>query len=122
MSDIKKILIADDDPSIVDALQIMLEDAGYDVKTTVNGETVFQMMDEQPDLLLLDISMSGIDGRDVCRDLKKNERTRHIPIIIISANKDTAQIAKEAGADDFITKPFEMDVLLEKVEKHTSNK
>lgn len=115
----KKILIADDDPAIVDALEIMLEEAGYVVKTTDNGRAVLDMKEELPDLLLLDIWMSGMDGRDVCKHLKSQKSTKHIPIIIISANKDTKKIAKEAGADDFIAKPFEMNDLIAMVKKYT---
>src|SRR5918911_300930 len=94
----KKILIADDDPAILDALQMMLEDEGYEVTTTVDGETVCKMEKEYPDLLLLDIWMSGMDGRDICKQLKKNHLTKSIPVIMFSANKDTEKIAREAGA------------------------
>ncbi len=114
----KKILIADDDAGILDSLTMMLEDAGYDVDTTINGATVQDMREELPDLLLLDIWMSGMDGRDICKHLKSQKLTKRIPIIMISANKDAAQIAKEAGADDFIAKPFQMDDLLAIVAKH----
>lgn len=113
-----KILVADDDPGIVESLQLMLEDAGYEVATTVDGETVYKMEKEFPDLLLLDIWMSGQDGRQICKFLKKRKHTKHIPIIMISANKDTEQIARDAGADDFLPKPFEMDDLLNKVKSH----
>jgi DNA-binding response OmpR family regulator len=111
------ILVADDDPAIVDSIQYMLEDEGYAVETTVDGETVAVMFEHHPDLLLLDIWMSGQDGRDICKALKAQESTRHIPIIMISANKDTEKIAREAGADDFIGKPFDIDDLLGKVRK-----
>lgn len=114
----KKILVADDDPSILEAIQMILEDAGYEVSTTVDGETVYKMEKEYPDLLLLDIWMSGQDGRDICKFLKSRESTKDIPIIMISANKDTQEIAKKAGADDFIVKPFEMKDLLAIVAKH----
>lgn len=116
----KKILVADDDPAILDAIQIILEDEGYDVLTTVDGETVAVMFEEQPDLLLLDIWMSGQDGRDICRALKSQASTDKIPIIMISANRETETIAKAAGADDFIAKPFEMEDLLAKVARHLS--
>lgn len=115
----KKILIADDDPSIVDALTLMLEDEGYDIEATGDGQMVKDLEKGHPDLILLDIWMSGWHGRDICIYLKGQESTRHIPIIIISANKDTKEIALQAGADDFITKPFEMDALIEKVARYT---
>jgi CheY-like chemotaxis protein len=117
----KKILVADDDPAILDAIQIMLEDAGYDVATSVNGQTIYKMEKEFPDLLLLDIWMSGMDGRDICKYLKNQELTRDIPIIMISANKDTDKMAKDSGADDFLAKPFQMEDLLSKVAKHVDN-
>ncbi len=114
----KKILIADDDQDILESMRMMLEMEGYQVETTVNGERVNKMSKEQPDLLLLDIRMSGIDGRDVCRSVKADKTTRDIPIIMISANEDAAKSVKASGADDFIAKPFEMHDFLHKVEKY----
>lgn len=113
----KKILIADDDLAILDALEIMLTDALYEVVTTANGQEVTSLAKEQPDLLLLDISMSGVDGRDICRTIKGDTATKHIPIIIISAKKDTEDIARDCGADDFLNKPFDMLTLLQKMDK-----
>ncbi len=114
----KKILVADDDSGILDALQIMLEDNEYAVTVTIDGQTIYKMERDFPDLILLDIWMSGLDGREICRYLKQSELTRSIPIIMISANRDTEKIAKEAGADDFLAKPFEMDELLKKIAKY----
>jgi len=114
----KKILVADDDPSIGDMLQIMLEDAGYEVETQVHGQAVQQIQAPFPDLLFLDIRLSGMDGRTICHYLKHQEATYHIPIIILSAHKDTQHMAKNAGADDFLEKPFEMEDLLALVAKY----
>jgi DNA-binding response OmpR family regulator len=114
----KKILIADDDHAILDAISLLLKEVGYDVKTTMDGKTIHDFNDYQPDLLLLDIWMTGWDGRDICKELKSGEKTKNTPIIMISANKDTARIAKEAGADDFISKPFELNILLAKIARH----
>jgi DNA-binding response OmpR family regulator len=116
----KKILIADDDQAILDAMTLMLEDEGYGVATTIDGHSVQNMHEDLPDLLLLDIWMSGMNGRDICKHLKSQKLTKHMPIIIVSANKDTKKIALECGADDFIAKPFQMKVLLEKVAKYIS--
>ena len=115
----KKILVADDDTAILHVMTLMLEDDGYEVTSTLDGETVQKVQNELPDLVLLDIWMSGIDGREICKQLKSQKNTKHIPIIMISANKDTRDIAKKAGADDFVAKPFEMQELLAKVEKYT---
>jgi DNA-binding response OmpR family regulator len=112
----KKIMVADDDPGIVDAICLMLDFEGYEVSSTVNGATVIDMKNEYPDLLVLDIWMSGQDGRDICRQLKKDEKTSHIPVLMISASKDIRQSALDSGADDFLAKPFEMDDLLSKID------
>jgi len=116
----KKILVADDNPAILDALKIMLEEEGYAVETTVDGATALDMKGRLPDLLLLDIWMSGIDGRDICKHLKKTTATKHIPVIMVSATKDIEQIAKDSGANDFISKPFQMEHLLAIVAKQVN--
>lgn len=115
----KKIVVADNDKEIVTVMTMMLEDAGYEVQSTANGHTAQMVGDYLPDLLLLDIWMEGIDGRDICRYLKNQEHTKHIPVIMVSANQQTEKIALEAGANDFIAKPFDMYELLEKIERHT---
>ncbi len=114
----KKILVADDDPAIVDSIQLMLELYDYEVSTTVNGETIYKMEKEYPNLLLLDIWMSGQDGREICKYLKNNPLTKHLPIIMTSASHDITQSALDAGANDFIAKPFEMEDLLSKIAKY----
>ncbi|MBE9584338.1 response regulator transcription factor [Mucilaginibacter sp. JRF] len=112
----KKIMIADDDPGIVDAVEMLLEFEGYAVTSTVEGSAVLALQDNLPDLLLLDIWMSGEDGRDICRSLKGDATKKHIPVIMISASKDIKDSAMQAGADDFLAKPFEMNDLLGKIE------
>jgi CheY-like chemotaxis protein len=114
----KKIMVAEDDIGILEAMQIILEDAGYEVTTTVDGQTVQDMTADLPDVLLLDIWLSGMDGTEICRHLKSQPRTQHIPIILCSANKDTQKLAKACGADDFIMKPFEMMDFLRTVKKY----
>jgi DNA-binding response OmpR family regulator len=116
----KRIFIADDDPGILDAVAIMLEFEGYDVTTTPNGDILLNMQNNLPDLVLLDIWMSGIDGRDICRHLKLQEVTRRIPVILLSASREIERSATIAGADDFLPKPFDMDDLLKKIQKFIS--
>lgn len=114
----KKILIADDDQGIVDAVQMMLEFSGYDVAFTYNGKDVMELKQpDLPDLILLDIWMSGVDGRDVCHKLKESEETRHIPVLMISASKNVSGSVMEVGADGFLPKPFDMDQLINKIEE-----
>ncbi|MEO6151053.1 MAG: response regulator [Mucilaginibacter sp.] len=112
-------MIADDDPGIVDAVEMLLEFEGYAVISTLTGSTVLNLEKDLPDLLLLDIWMSGEDGRDICRKLKEDEHKKHIPVIMISASKDVKDSAINAGANDFLAKPFEMNELLEKIEALT---
>ncbi len=119
MSGAKKvIMIADDDPGIVDAVGMLLEFAGYEVRTETDGAKVLNMGDTLPDLLLLDVWMGEHDGREICMLLKHHIPTSKMPIIIVSANSDIAQAASYAGADDYLAKPFDMDELLQKISLH----
>src|SRR5690348_16241431 len=115
----KKIMIADDDPGIVDAIEMLLEFEGYQVTSTVDGADVLDLKDTLPDLLLLDIWMSGEDGRAICKKLKLQDATKNLPVIMISASRDIKESAMAAGADDFLAKPFEMNELLNKIKKLT---
>lgn len=111
----KKIMIAEDNIDILDVMKIIFEDAGYGVITTINGKILLDMKKALPDLILLDIWMSDIDGTVICKKLKSQNKTKQIPIIICSANSETEKLSRECGATDFITKPFEIDELLAKV-------
>lgn len=114
----KKIIVADDDAGIIDAVGIMLSMAGYDVRPTLSAGILLSLSkNEYPDLILLDIWMSGEDGTEICRSLKAKEETKHIPIILFSASKEIEQSAFTAGADDFLAKPFEMKDLLARIER-----
>lgn len=118
-NDKKRILIADDDPGIVEVLTMMLEDAGYAVDVLLDGKRIAEIQEQLPDVILLDVWLSGSDGRDICKRLKSQEKTKHIPIIMLSANHDIKLIAAEAGADDCISKPFDMNDLLGRVHHYT---
>ena len=115
----KHIFVADDDPSILDVLRLVLEDEGYIVTESLNGHSVYSLHDNLPDLFLLDILMSGTDGRDLCNYLKRNKKTRNIPVIMLAAHRDMKQISKAAGGDDFIERPFEIVDLLDKIKSWT---
>ncbi|MEO7019952.1 MAG: response regulator [Ktedonobacteraceae bacterium] len=114
----KTILVADDDKTILEAMRMMLEDEGYTVATTPSGTEARNLSGDLPAVLVLDIWMAGVDGRDVCRSLKSQEATRDLPIILCSANKDVQQIAQEVGADDFLLKPFDIDDFLAKIQHY----
>ncbi len=117
----RKILVADDDPAILDAVKMMLEFCNYEVCTAQDGRFEPKLKDHKPQLVLLDIWLSGTDGREVCRKLKSKKETKDIPIILISASRDVEESSKEAGANDFLPKPFEMNDLLNKIEKYITN-
>ncbi|HVA97217.1 MAG TPA: response regulator [Candidatus Acidoferrales bacterium] len=115
---VKKIFVVDDDVSILDALALTLEDAGYTVKTALKGDdTLQQVKTFLPDIILLDVLMSGSDGRHICKKLKTDSRVDKIPVIMLSAHPSAKQSSVECGADDFIAKPFERATLLTHIEK-----
>lgn len=118
----KKIVVVDDNPAILDAIRIMLEEDGYIVETTQDGATVTvqNTSGSLPDLFLIDIWMSGMDGREICKFLKGSEASKRIPIIMVSATKDVERISKDAGADDYISKPFQMEEMLALVAKYVN--
>jgi DNA-binding response OmpR family regulator len=118
----KKILIIDDEPDILAFLSAMFEDANFTVVATDKGNYIERLtrttMDNLPNVILLDMLLSGSDGRDIARRLKSQEETRCIPIIMTSAHPYARQEARACGADDFLAKPFEMDALLNIVERY----
>ncbi len=112
----KHILVVDDEPDILIFLQVILEDEGYTVVTSDKGEYLEQLhTGGLPDLILLDMLLSGKDGRDIVKYLKREPETRHIPVIMISAHPSAEKEARQAGADDFLAKPFDIEKLLAKI-------
>jgi DNA-binding response OmpR family regulator len=115
----KKLLVVDDELDILEFLQVILEEEGYEVLTSTKGEYLEQLHNGGlPDLILLDVLLSGKDGRAIVKYLKSQDETRHIPIIMFSAHPSAEQTARAAGAEDFIAKPFNIDDLLAKVGKY----
>lgn len=111
------VLVIDDDKAIVDALSMLLEMEGFCAQGFSGGDVLKQIKTVQPDLLLLDVWLSGQDGREICRKVKADALIGTLPIILISASRDLATTARQAGADDFIEKPFDMDVVVAKVRR-----
>lgn len=111
-------MIADDDLDILYSLSVILENAGYEVFSTLDGTYVVEGEYEYPDLYLLDKRIPDMDGLEICRQLRRNAGSRDIPVIIISASPKAATHALQAGANDFLEKPFEMSTLLDVVAKH----
>ncbi len=114
----KKVLIVDDDIDILEVLNLLFEFSGYQTKATPDAEYTYSLIhDFKPDAIILDVLLSGYDGREICRNLKSSTDTKHIPVVMISAHPDAAVSTKAAGADDFLAKPFDIHMLLEKVER-----
>src|ERR1700730_2768827 len=115
----KKILVVDDERDILEFLQVILEDEGYAVVTTDKDEYLENIhRGGLPDLILLDLLLSGKDGREIVKYLKSQEETRHIPVIMLSAHPSAEETARLAGADDFVAKPFDIDVLLTRIAQY----
>ena len=115
----KKILVVDDEPDILEFLQELLEQEGYAVAITDKAEYVEKLHDGGlPDLILIDVLLSGKDGREIVKHLKSQEETRHVAVIMFSAHPNAKETARAAGADDFVAKPFEMDDILAKIAIH----
>ncbi len=118
----QKILIVDDDPNIVLLVQMALVKEGqYEIITANNGiEAIEAIKKDKPDLILLDLMMPGMDGFEVCKQIKQNDETRFIPVIMITAKSDIADklFGMEIGANDYVTKPFNPVELLARVKSH----
>lgn len=114
----KTILIIEDDDHIIELLKFNVENNGYQVSVAMDGQTgLNKAVNELPDLILLDLMLPGIDGIEICNKLKHKDRTKDIPIIMLTAKgHETDKIlGLEIGADDYITKPFSVRELMTRV-------
>ena len=110
-----KVLLVDDDPSIIEVLKLYFEKEGYQVVTCMQGDKAFAVFNtSKPDIIILDLMLPGTDGNDICREIRK---TSDVPIIMLTARTDTLDkiIGLELGADDYIPKPFEPKEVLARV-------
>lgn len=114
----KKILVIDDNQGILFSTKEAPRLKDYDVYTAETFVGIDAIVKIMPDLIYLDISLVGQDGREVAQELKGDERTKYIPISILTAYPNAGEITKEAGADDYLSKPFELVELLEMTAKH----
>jgi len=115
----KKIFIVEDELDFLSTLTERLEFEGFVVATAVDGEEALRKIpEEKPDLILLDIMLPEMNGYQVCRELKSNPETKTIPVVVVTAKSQESDKfwAKETGADDYLTKPFEMEELLQKIQ------
>lgn len=114
----KHIYIIDDEKDLLEILQVNLVKEGYNVKTFLSAEEALKSMDkEQPDLIILDIMMDGMDGYDFCRQIRSSQEHRSVPIIFLSAKSEEFDkvLGLELGGDDYISKPFSIKELISRV-------
>lgn len=111
----KEICILEDDDNIRELIQLILESHNYIVHSYSNIKSFNVKNDNVPDLFLLDLMLPDGNGLDVCMKLKETDKTRNIPVIIMSAH---AELNKMTGADDFIAKPFDIDELIKRISSH----
>lgn len=110
------ILVLDDDPDICSMLKMVLDYHGYGAVDADGEEKATEILaNNHVDLIIMDMLLSGADGTDICRRLKQDEQRSSIPILMFSAHPNAEKICLEAGADDFISKPFEMNELIDKI-------
>lgn len=113
-----KILLIDDDPDVRLLMSATLQRQGYEVETASGRTEALQIMErEKPSIILMDVLLSGADGREFCRELKTDEATRHIPVIMFSGHPGAALKFESYGAADFIAKPINIDDLVLKLHR-----
>jgi DNA-binding response OmpR family regulator len=119
-ADKRKVLIADDEPNIVTALEFLLKRAGYDVRAAANGEEALALVESYaPDLVLIDIMMPGKSGYEVCQRMRERPEWHHIKIVMVTAKGREAEVSKgmSLGADLYVTKPFSTQELIAAIDR-----
>lgn len=112
----KRILAVDDNKDILEILRYILEESGYEVDTLSDGHYFFDKIHEHtPDLILLDVMLGDMDGRELCKNVKDTEETHDIPVIMISASHNIASINQTCMPNAFLPKPFDVKALLKTV-------
>jgi len=115
----KKILVLDDDTDILVLMQMTLKMHDFAVEAISRWQDIDDSISKfNPDLIILDVSLNGADGRDICKQIKLSAKTGHIPVILFSANSEMGNNIKELRADAFIAKPYELSHLLKTIRTH----
>ena len=114
-----KILLIEDELDLVEVIKMRLENSGYEVISALSGEEALTFLQRDiPDLILLDLLLPGMQGEEICKKLKCDDRLKTIPVILCTASaSDIPKVVKEVGADDYVMKPYESEELLSKVKK-----
>ena len=113
----KRIVLVDDDLAILDAIPLIFDPAEYLLEIYPDGNAIINKQCTDADLFILDKQLSGVDGIDLCRFLKSQEETKSIPVLIVSASPNIERMARLAGADAILEKPFSVKALREVIEK-----
>ena len=122
MKDTPLILVIDDDPDILTMIRVMLEYNDYRVTTSENEEETFALLDKEPvNMVIMDMLLSGKDGTDICRRIKSNPNHSSLPVMMFSAHPNAREACLQAGANEFLAKPFEMQEMLKKVASLVEN-
>ncbi|RYY56222.1 MAG: response regulator [Chitinophagaceae bacterium] len=114
----KKIYVADDDANILELMQLILESRGYEVITSADGRSLSRLPDP-PDMVFLDIGMSGTDGGEICYHYKQQHVDEGRPVVLVSANTNLREIGERCGADAVLAKPFDIKSVVELARRFT---
>ena len=120
----KKIIVVDDSPAILNSVKLMLNMEGFEVSNYERGSDMFNSLLEtstKPDVILMDMWLSGEDGRDICKMIKQHQEFKNIPVVIMSASRGLGDSAIESGAIDFIPKPFDLGEIIEKIRYYSES-
>jgi two-component system cell cycle response regulator DivK len=117
----KRVFIFDDNTDILELCTIILEDAGYEIRTSATSNDIIgQVSDYHPHIIFMDNWLPDVGGIEATKELKAHPDFKHIPVIYFSANNDVSILAEKAGADSYLSKPFDIQALEDIVSKHLS--
>lgn len=112
----KRVLVVDNDPAILDVMEEVLGYEGFEVKTYTETDNIFTCIDNfNPNLVLIDYILDGINGGELCAQIKKNPQTSYLPVIIMSAYSKVLLSLGNYGCDDFIAKPFDLNDFINRI-------
>jgi len=114
----KRIHVLEDDKDIAFIIEFLLKDEGYEIQLSSSfKELKEKLTDSIPDLFILDVMLPDGNGLDICRDLKDDPFTKHIPVILMSANVNNQKLSEASSPDDYISKPFDLDYIENRIKK-----
>lgn len=118
----KRVLVLDDDIAVLEAIETALTYEDFEVITIGRTYNIFKSIDEyKPDIILLDFILDGLNGGEICRNIKANPDTKHLPVVIISAYQGNIKSLEAYGCDHFIAKPFSLKDLIDGINKTLNN-